>query len=426
MQNVLIFPSDTEIAREIFDSLKYNKLFSLIGASSTNGKGELLNYNKHINNLPFISDTDFILTLNQRCIEYNIQFIFPCHDDVCYFLTKHKSEISARIVSHSFRINQICRSKEQTYMFLHNENYLPKINPSDFPMFVKPKEGYGSKNVRKVENSEELDYYFKQNSYQNSIVCEYLPHEEYTVDCFSISGELIFHGARNRRIAKMGIAEISEKVIESEISDIALRINNKFKQVGGFHGAWFFQLKKDVNDQFKLLEIGPRISGGMSFYRMSGDINFAEASISILNSSSFNLPSHSKVNIKKFGKYFIPLFKFEHLNFDNVYVDFDDTLFLHSEKIMNTELIMFLYQCVNENKKIILITRSKFDFIEILKRYKLFQLFDEIIHITDGGAKANFIRENSVFIDDSFKERNFFHETIHCFGIDNFKVLIRN
>ncbi len=426
MQNVLIFPCDTEIAREIFDSLKNNKLFSLVGASSTSGKGELLNYDKHICDIPFIHNSEFLLALNKLCNEYKIDFIFPCHDDVSYFLSMHKVEIVAHIVTHPFSINQICRCKEKTYKFLKDENYIPIINPNTYPMFVKPKQGYGSRNVQKIENSEELEYYFNHNSHENSIVCEYLPNEEYTVDCFSFNGELIFHGARNRKSAKMGIAEISEKVIDTKIYEIALRINNKFNEVGGFHGAWFFQLKRDLNNQLKLLEIGPRLSGGMSFYRMSGDLNFAEASISILNNSIFSLPSHKKVEIKKFGKYFVPLFKFEDVFFDNVYIDFDDTLFLHGEKIMNTELIMFLYQCVNDSKKIVLITRSKIDFIDILKRFKLFQLFDEIIHITDGREKSDFIYDNSIFIDDSFKERNFYNEKIYCFGIDNFKVLIRN
>ena len=80
----------------------------------------------------------------------------------------------------------------------------------------------------------------------------------------------------------------------------------------------------------------------------------------------------------------------------------------------------------NNNKKIILITRSKNNYLEILDRYRIKDLFDVIIHINNKEEKYNFIEDNSILIDDSFRERNFYRSSVYCFGLDNFKILMED
>jgi len=60
MKNVLIFPCGSEIAREVFESLNTNKEYYLYGGSSIKDKGEYLNYDSIIENIPFITDSNFI------------------------------------------------------------------------------------------------------------------------------------------------------------------------------------------------------------------------------------------------------------------------------------------------------------------------------------------------------------------------------
>lgn len=64
--------------------------------------------------------------------------------------------------------------------------------------------------------------------------------------------------------------------------------------------------------------------------------------------------------------------------YENVYIDLDDTLILNGK--VNTFLIMFLYQCVNNNKKIFLITKHKNKVNNTLSKYKIStEIFEEII-----------------------------------------------
>ena len=77
------------------------------------------------------------------------------------------------------------------------------------------------------------------------------------------------------------------------------------------------------------------------------------------------------------------------INYNKVYIDFDDTLIVNGQ--INIKLISFIYQCINENIYLILITKHKGDIIKKLKEKKLVDLFDEIIHLDFGDEKYKYI-----------------------------------
>jgi hypothetical protein len=428
MKSVLIFPCGSEIAREVFESLNTNKEYYLYGGSSVKDKGEYLNYDSIIENIPFITDSNFIEALKQILNQYSIDYIFPCHDDVSLVLSQHQSELSpATVVTHDYRVNDICRNKDKTYEVFKTYPFTPQAAYEIFPLFVKPKNSNGSKGAVLINDQNQLDNYYREYDINNTLELEYLPGSEYTVDCFSKQGQLMFCGARERLTTKMGIAEISTRVHDTAIDSIANSINNQIlteTQVG-FNGAWFFQLKKDNTGAYKLLEIGARVSGGMSFYRMEG-INFSELSILTANNVECELYSGPKPILKGFSKFFTPKYKYQIGHYDSIYVDFDDTLYYHKTNSLNTTLIKYLYQELNQNKRLILITRSKNDFKQILEKYRILNLFDNIIHITDNTPKKDLIAHQSVFIDDSFSERNFIKDQVYCFGLDNYTLLIQD
>jgi hypothetical protein len=67
----------------------------------------------------------------------------------------------------------------------------------------------------------------------------------------------------------------------------------------------------------------------------------------------------------------------------------------------------FLFDCINKNKKIILITRHAGDLGESLQKHRISGLFHEIIHLKNGEKKSDAIpKHDTIFIDDSFAERN--------------------
>src|SRR5690606_2035985 len=175
---------------------------------------------------------------------------------------------------------EICLSKSKTYHTLNGIVRTPKMfksmeEVSTFPVFLKPDIGYGSRGAKKIDNVEEGRMHL--NSFSNSLILEFLPGKEYTVDCFTNRhGELLYHGARERKRVANGISvnTVPVKSNDDEILKIVEKINNRIK----FSGAWFVQLKEDVNGQFSLLEIAARLGGSSSLNRNLG-VNFALLSI---------------------------------------------------------------------------------------------------------------------------------------------------
>jgi hypothetical protein len=257
--------------------------------------------------------------------------------------------------------------------------------------------GQGAKGVAIANNIDDLKHHFTENP--GLIAVEYLPNEEYTIDCFSANGKLLYCEKRQRIRVKDGISVNAITVqTEESIKEIAEIINSKLT----FDGAWFFQLKKDRNNHYKLLEIAPRIAGTMALHRNTG-INFPLLTLYAHLGIDVNvLTNENKLTI---DRALTNRFNYE-IDYDRVYLDFDDTVFVKGK--INTFLMMFLYQCVNESKEIILITKHIKDIRETLKELKIdINLFDEIITLSKEDEKYKYMNDDlsAIFIDDSFSER---------------------
>ena len=89
--NVLIFPAGSGVSKEIFDSLKYNRLINLIGIDSDENNFSYYQFEKLILGAPFIKDEEktihFIKDIVQK---YNIDCIFPAFDSIIVFLKNVK------------------------------------------------------------------------------------------------------------------------------------------------------------------------------------------------------------------------------------------------------------------------------------------------------------------------------------------------
>ena len=362
-----MIPCATQIAVEQFNSLKYNKHFNLVGASH-NESDEL--FQKFIQlkhpkeSQEFIQEIIDIINLN------NIDILLPSHDDILYIL-KNIPELQHLIPGSKKETIDICRFKSKTYNVLkQNSNltqYIPEfklINYSDW--FFKPDRGQGSR-----------------GSYQLTepyLMCEYLPGEEYTIDCFTDSdGEVKFVSPRWRSIIENGISEITSLVLNPEFFFIAEQIN----KILPFRGAWFYQMKKDVNGNLKFLEVAPRIAGASSITRLNGTNLTSLTIYQHLGYKIDIIPQDLvKVNNRQNPQY--------NIDYDTIFLDYDDTYPFVIEDLKKL------------NKHIKIITRHK----------NILDLPYEIIYVKDNELKSDIIKNQMnqsnmkpIFIDDSFREK---------------------
>tara|TARA_R100000152_G_C6774001_1_gene201596 strand:- start:270 stop:1529 length:1260 start_codon:yes stop_codon:yes gene_type:complete len=415
-KNVLIFPAGTEIANEMVDSLKNNKLFNLFGASSIHPSHADFNFDQ-VYNLPNVDDEAFLNKLNNLCNRLSIDMILCAHDDVCYELSKLVQIIDADVVTHGSGVNSIVRFKDKTYDFFKDLIPVPEYT-RDFPMYVKPKRGAGDRNSAKIDNEIEWYGFFDSPDEDDYVQLEYLSGDEYTIDCFSRDGDLEFCGARIRSKTVNGISALSSEVSNGEFINYATKISS----ILSMNGSWFFQMKRDSEGILKLLEIAPRIGGSSSLYRIKG-INFTE--LDLYNTMGKDVEIlYNDVEVT-LSKHLNPIYKTK-IQFDNLYVDFDDTLFL-DEKYINTDVISLIFECKNHNKKIHLLTKHEGDLNKLLDNWGISRIFDSIVKIDKNDRKINYVEDNSILIDDSFSERKeFLDNNKYAFSLDNIKLLIGN
>jgi hypothetical protein len=414
-KNILVFPCGSEIGLEIYRSLEFSAHFNLIGASSVDDHGKFV-FENYIGDLPFYNSTNFIDEIYRIVKDYNIDAIYPAMDSVIALLKKNEEKFGCKVISSCTETTEICLSKTQTYNILNNHIIVPKIynKPEDistYPVFLKPDIGYGSRGVLKADTKQEvIDH---KNKYPQTIILEYLPGKEYTVDCFTDRQEkLLFVGPRERSRISNGIS-VNTKTMKNEdrFSQIAKAINDAFS----LDGAWFFQVKENEDGKLVLLEVASRMGGSSSTYRAKG-INFAL--LSLFN--AFNMPVFILENDfdVELDRALDNVYKFN-IEFNHVYVDLDDTLIVDGK--VNYKLVGTLYRFINQGKKIYLITKHKYDLQQTLLKNRLTGLFDNIIHLKQDENKSKFINhKNAIFIDDSFAERREVHKNakIPVFGVD--------
>ena len=409
-RNILVFPGGTEIGLEIQKSLQYCKEINLYSAGSDVSNHASYVFKNHFI-LPDIYQPNWINSLNDIIDWYKIDYIFPAYDDIIVALVQNSDKINSKIISSPLETCLICRSKSKTYEKFAGLLPVPTVfkKPSDvtsFPVFVKPDKGQGSQDSFKVENSKTLEVHLQNYSnHSNLLIMEYLPGKEFTIDCFSDRRKgLLFCNGRERIRTKSGISMNSKPVDNKTFLEIR-KIADIISAQLVFHGAWFFQLKMSKDGSLKLLEMAPRISGTMAISRVLG-VNFPL--LSIYESEGLNIEILTNSCSIEIDRALTNRYKLD-IIYDKVYVDLDDTLIVNNR--INTFLIKFLYQAINNNCKIILITKSSYNVEKVLEQKRLSSIFDKVILLTKNESKSNFIDPNgAIFIDDSFSER----KSVYC------------
>ncbi len=399
---VLVFPCGSEIGLEVFRSLKYSRHIQLIGASSVDDHGRFV-FDSYFGGIPFVDSPEFDLVFLKLIEDLRIDAIYPTMDMVIAKLSEMEEELPCKLIGSPKSTNFLALSKKNTYEFFNGKIKVPTVyndldQITEFPVFGKPDIGYGSRGVKVLKSLDEVRKRIEKEP--GHLIMEYLPGEEFTVDCFTDrQGKLLFAAPRKRGRIQKGISVYTSPApkIAKLTNQFAETINSEIQ----LRGAWFFQVKKDKNGNLTLLEFATRLGGSSALFRAKG-INFAL--MSIFDAFEYPVKVLENTYCLELDRALDQRFKIQ-LSYQTIYVDLDDCLILGDQ--VNSELVSFLYQCINRALKIVLITKHEKNLDETLAKFRLTALFDEVIHLKKSQRKSDFILEtNSIFIDDSFEERN--------------------
>lgn len=401
--NIMVFPCGSEIGLELHRSLKDIRFITLFGASSVDDHGCWV-YKNYIDDIPYITDPTFIDVLNKHIDENHIDYIFPALDSVIAALSKCRDQLHAELLTCSDDAVQICRNKAKTYERLAGCGFLPRVYTAveeieQYPVIIKPAEGQGSQGFQILRSEAELRHELSTRT-EEQVVCEYLPGEEYTIDCFTDRhGVLRYASCRNRHRTKNGISVNSSLMKpDARIKEIAEIINSKME----LRGVWFFQLKRNINGEYRLLECATRVAGTMCVERAAG-VNLPL--LTVFDALGYDVDLEQQVDRVVVDRALHNVFRLD-IDYDEVYMDFDDTLIVHDR--VNFNVLRFIYQCVEQKKRVVLLTRHETDIIADLKARRIApELFDEIICLPRSERKIDHVNpsKKALFVDDSFAER---------------------
>ena len=130
---------------------------------------------------------------------------------------------------------------------------------AEMPAIVKPRKGGSSRGIHIFRNIEDLMHLENLGDY---IIQEYIEHnEEYTVDCYvSQAGETLVTVPR-RRLEIMG-GEVTRTVTcrNEALEELSRQVIDKFM----LRGPATLQFLHDLdNDRYLLMEVNPRLGGGV-------------------------------------------------------------------------------------------------------------------------------------------------------------------
>lgn len=397
--NVLVFPCGSEIGLEIHAALRHAKDIGLHGASSVEDHGEFA-YRRHRRIDADTGNGDLVAELNALIDAWDIDLVVPAHDSVIPLLAAQRGRLHAAAAVPDAATAMLCRDKRATYARLRPLGIVPDdAGPvgGAYPVFAKPAIGQGSQGAERVDDARRHRQLL--DSGEPYLFSEYLPGEEYTVDCLSASDGQLLHAAPRRRTrTRNGISVRTEPADVPALVAMAEAIAGELR----LRGAWFFQARRDADGVPKLLEVAPRIAGSMALSRMRG-VNFPLLHVyAHLNRPFSVLPLGHAVQLDRaLGNRYRT-----GLDYRRVYLDLDDTLILDGK--VNPVLAALLYQWTGAGIEVVLLTRHRQCPRQTLERHRLCPaLFQRIVHLRDGSPKSAAIATDlpAIFIDDAFRER---------------------
>jgi len=414
-KNVLVFPCGTEIGLELHRSLQYSTHFTLIGASSVDDHGKFV-FQEYVGGLPFASAPEFVNKLNEVVDARHIDFVFPAHDSAVLRLAQEHAAgtLHCDVITSPVETCAIARSKRQSYERLMGVIPTPHVYANadvlrarDYPVFLKPDVGQGSKGTYVAIDRRDIDFYLSKDP--SLLVLEYLPGKEYTVDCFTNrNGELLFAEGRVRARISNGISVSSATVEDVRFKDAAEKLNRALR----FRGVWFFQLKERQTGELVLMEIAPRVAGTMGLVRCKG-ANLPL--LSLFDAMGVDVELFKNRSVVVIDRALQSRYKHD-IHYRHVYLDLDDLLILGGR--VNPAVVAFVYQCINKNIMVHLLTRHEHDVLSTLREHRLDCAFDYIVKVESDAEKYEYITESeAIFIDDSFAERRRVHQVL---GIPTF------
>ena len=268
---------------------------------NVNLKKVYLNYNLIIS--PPVKDINYISFIESVIKKHNIDFYIPLIDEeIVLAINIAKIFNNIVVIAPNLNFTELCLNKLDLMKSLKslgisNIYSLSGIDYNrqiDFPLFVKPNTGRGSRGARKIISFEQLEAYYILEGYgkQETLIQPFVDGVEYTVGVLINSYNNIISISSKRIIEKKGITQIAITENNILIDKVVEQIVEKMKPCGPIN----IQLILTNNGVIKIFEINPRFST-TTILEYEGGIDLITKYIQFYNSEYYEQPLRPNINL---------------------------------------------------------------------------------------------------------------------------------
>lgn len=418
MYTVLVFPACNEPGLEAVAALVDSPNLRVVAASGMarahDASAQLV---ADWRTLPFFGTPDFVAALHAVIEDAGVDMVlvttdalveaFACDGEALGLPRQRRDGAPVRYLVPDANSARTCRSKSATLAALEGVVPLPhRLDPStvtagDLPIFAKPDAEGGGRGAMLVDDPLLLQLAIQRNL----VLQEYLPGEEFTIDCLGDrDGTLLVAAPRRRSVVGRGLALACERVDDPQLMAFAQAIQARLR----IHGIFFAQFRRDHAGTPRLLEVNARVGGTMGVTRLAG-CNVVQLAVHQAAGDAITVPpvwpGVSVVrSLRFFGNWEA---------FDAAIWDLDDTL-LRRDGRLSPRMVAAVVDLHNQGKPQFLVSRNA-DPQGALDQTGVRLPFERVISTTDKVAAFHrlFVEENLdparvVSINDSNREKLLF------------------
>ncbi len=210
------------------------------------------------------NDPGVVADIEKTVREYKVNIILPFVDGAIEIASVLRDRLPDVFVPVSdFDVTSAMFDKvEAAKVFKEAGLPIPRtysVISAEMPAIAKPRKGSASRGIKIFNNIEDLMHL---ENLQEYLVQEYIEHnEEYTVDCYVANDGRILTAVPRRRLEVMGGEVTRTETCRNATLD---RLSRELIEHFGLRGPITLQFLHDLDsDRFLLMEVNPRLGGGV-------------------------------------------------------------------------------------------------------------------------------------------------------------------
>jgi carbamoyl-phosphate synthase large subunit len=216
--------------------------------------------------VPPVTAREYVPRLTRLVQEHGVGLVVPLTDLDMMVLAHGRDELGATVLLPEPDVVERANDKYATHLFLEEHGigspaaWLPEELSGDmrFPILVKPRRGFGSRNIFLANDRDELDFYLARTRVE-SFVQQVCPGEEFSIDVFSDLEGRCLNAIPRTMIESKGGESIKGMTIRD---DELIALGSQVAEIMGVKGPATIQCFRTAPARHEITDVNLRFGGG--------------------------------------------------------------------------------------------------------------------------------------------------------------------